>query len=101
MAGSRDTNTMAEGCRALLNQITKMKIEPDADMDFLTQLETGIIGYLKPPVPPMPGQGGPEASSLNPAMASVMGAPMMGGPMMGGPGPGSPNPDELRRMLGQ
>lgn len=107
MPSSRETNTMAEGCRGLLNQITKMKVEPDADMGFLVDLETKIISYLKAPSPEEAAQAQPPGmDQMNGAMSQVMGAPPMpggpGGPMPGGggtPGPGMPNPDELRRML--
>lgn len=99
MPSSRETNTMAEGCRGLLNQITKMKVEPDADMEFLVNLETTIIGYLKAPSPDeaVAQQQPPGMDAMNGAMSQVTGQPPM--PMGGTPGPGMPNPDELRRML--
>lgn len=89
----RGTNTMAEGCQKILNEITKMKVMPDADMNFLAQLEGGVISYLKAPTPDMTDQmGNPSsgAQGLDGAMQQVMGG-----------SPGMPNPDELRRTLGQ
>lgn len=93
---SRETNTMAEGLRKILNEITGMKMMPDADLDFLIgQLETPILQYLRNPV----GPAQPPAQ-----MGGSMGGGMPGGPPPGPAGPGMAvpliNPDELSRMLG-
>lgn len=115
MASSRETNTMAEGLQRCLNEISKMKTMPDSDLDFLVQLESMIVEYLRAPsdseMPP-PAPPGPAGGAMDP-MAAAMAGP--GAPPMMPPGPpglppgvtpgGAPmvpsiNPDELRRVLG-
>lgn len=103
MASSRETNTMSEGLRKMLSEITNLKTMPDSDLPFLINLETQILDYLR-----------------TPTAATQGGQPLPGGPMGGGPmgmmpqappgtpagggigmGAGMPNPDELRRVLQQ
>ncbi len=96
---------MAEGCQKILSEITKMKVMPDADMNFLASLEGNVISYLKAPTPDATDQMGNSVaqSPLAGAMGQVMGgAPMGGGgpaaqPMMQAP---LGSPDEALRMLG-
>lgn len=106
----RASNTMAEGLQALVGTIASMKALPDADMEFLTNLETMVLNKLKEPVRQMAGQMdqvGPGGPPMGPPPG--MGGPPMMPPPMGAPGGpptgvrmGSPmgNPDELRRLLG-
>jgi hypothetical protein len=116
MAGTRSNNTMDEGLRGFLQQLALLKVAPDADLDFLSQVEMGIIERLKAPqvqamqqfaaaggvLPPgamgpqaggMPGMGGPP-----PAPAGVSPPPGPGVPGLMNPG-GPPPVDELRRLL--
>lgn len=99
--GTRENNTMAEGCRKMLGVLTDMKIMPDVDDQFVSTMEAAIVGYLRNPTPQEQAQPG---GAMGQAMGQVMqpGAPPMGG---GPPGPGpmgqTTSPDELRRVLQQ
>ncbi len=109
-SGSRTTNTMSEGLQKLLGDIANLKMTPDADLPFLINLETSILGYLKQgadqALQPSPGAPpGMAGGATTPALGM---APGMGsGPGTGTPqgvpgvmqGPAMPNPDELRRVL--
>lgn len=115
MAGTRGTNTMQEGLRALLNSITDLKVTPDADLEWLIGLETQVLQKLREPVQQIMGQtgdalggmqGGPSPMSMSPGGGGAGGpmgtfpAPPGGGVpgvMSGSP---MPNPDELRRLIG-
>lgn len=122
----RAQNTMSEGLSAMLQDIGGMKALPDADLNFLTEMETMILGKLRAPVDAMagnsgPGSPGPAGIDMSagpvPGMGPGSTPPMppmppmgpMGGPPMGSPGgpprglppsPQMPSPDELRRVLG-
>lgn len=126
---NRTTNTQAEALRGVLGNIADMKTMPDADIGYLTNLETMILGYLRAPFEASQQANGmsPAGNPSNPAMGGMPGAmpgiapPGMGpsGPMMGGMpggqplappgprvpgimnGPSMPNPDELRRIFGK
>ncbi len=123
MAGTRGTNTQAEGLQKLMMDITALKSTPDADVAFLIGLETTILQKLREgfanaatQMPPPPGNAvemgagaGMEAmgADLMGAGAATMGAGM-GGPPAGMPGPGGPmpsapgprfSPDVMRRAL--
>lgn len=103
-SGTRGTNTQAEALKKMLSGITEMKTMPDADLPFLTNVETVILGYLRAPF---------EAQQQQVSAQPGMGAPAGVGPAMGGPPPGmaggrvpgilnhAPQPpvDELRRLL--
>ena len=112
---TRQTNTMGEFYSKMLKTIAEAKGQPDADLQALVEIETGILerihapdatgaaqaqsgGAAPPPGPqgPMPGMPGPT-----PVMAGAPpGTPAGGG--MAPPGMGMmTNPDELRRMLQQ
>lgn len=112
---ARISNTMAEGLQTMLGSIATMKALPDADLQFLIELETGILKKLREPVDNMAGQlqsvgqngpppggmpGGPPPGGMPPGMPMPpMGAP--GGAPTGMPmGAGAPNPDELQRLIG-
>lgn len=103
--GTRGTNTMSEGLRKLLSDISDMKLSADADLPFLINLETMILGKLKGQADDALGGGG--AGGMG-GPQTPMGAPMAAPPPgMGQPqmvpgvmqGPPAPNPDELRRIL--
>lgn len=95
---------MVEGLQALLHDITDLKATPDADLEFLINLETTILQKMREPVQQMMGQelGGPMGGPTPPMMPPGGASPM--GPGAGVPGVmsgrGMPNPDELRRLIG-
>lgn len=116
---------MAEGLQRIMGEISKMKTMPDSDLDFLNQVESSLIDYLRPPDPNaqpqgaapggMPGMppGMPMPSGMPPGAMPPMpggGMPPMPGSIPGAPGtppglvgqspsPAAINPDELRRVL--
>lgn len=124
MAQSRSTNTMAEALQGLLGDISQIKVMPDADLEWLVNLETMILAKLREPIDQLAGQlpppgdnpmafGGSDNMQGQPPMPPP--APMPGGGlplnMLPQPGtarstgarrvtPGAPNPDEVRRMVG-
>lgn len=120
MAITSATNTQAEALRKILSDISNIKTFPDADLEFLINLETMILNNIKGQVEQNmgPADGGSSqglaAMSADPSMPGAMSGMGMGGPSpmdpagggFGGgvPGirndPGAPNPDELRRMIG-
>lgn len=113
MAGSRLMNTMAEGLVALGDVINKIKYAPDADIEFLTNLETQVLQYHQQKFAPQLPPSDPSMTGGPPPGMMMAGAPTAGGPdmaallasmpppMAGGPAgvsPAVPNPDELRRI---
>lgn len=47
MAGPRQTNTFIEGLQSLLQEVSRMKLIPDADLDFLGSVEDMVIARAK------------------------------------------------------
>ncbi len=120
-------NTMAEGLTSLITTIAQLKLTPDADVQFLNDLEAQIATKVREaqaaelagqasqfaPAGPagggadmlgsiMPGPGAAPIGSMGPPPMPGGGMPMPGpgmGPMMGGAAPAPPNADELRRTL--
>lgn len=96
---TRSNNTMQEALQRLLGDLSAMKVLPDADLEFVINLETQIVAKLREPLDRMAQAGITDAPPVMPPMS--MGAPTGAG--MGVPGvrtePNSPNPDELRRLL--
>ena len=98
--------SMIDGLQKMLGELAQMQALPDADVDFLSQLQQVIVGRVRAGLqgsqgaggqPGQPGQppgppGGPQQPSPSP----------MGGPAMGlsQTGAGAPNMDELSRVLG-
>ena len=125
MASGRSTNTMVEGLQNVLRDISQMKTMPDANLDFLVNLETSILAFLRKPMEDLMSQqgqaqgaagGGSTAPGAPAGMSPMgpMGPPMgpngvQGGPSFAGQGvPGMATgtggtipPDELRRLLQQ
>lgn len=111
----KSTNTMVESLQSLVQDIAMMKTMPDADLQFLLDLETTIIAYMRqqmdqsmgqngnPMAPPATMGGGPPMPPMPPPQ--LPSSPMGGRPMMAGTvspgGAGGPmtSPDEIRRML--
>jgi hypothetical protein len=75
------STTQGEALRGVLSTISEMKAMPDADIPYLTNLETMVLGYLRAPF---------EAQQQAQQMSAGQGAP--GAPPMGMPGmpPGIP-----------
>lgn len=110
MAGTRQTNTFGEALQKMLRGLADMKTMPDADLPFIIDLETQVVGKLRSPIDQ---QQGLSQVPGDPSMGLAMGMqgqmpPQMGlppGPPPGGGVPGlrsmptMPPPDELRRML--
>lgn len=119
-------NTMAEGLTSLITTIAQLKLTPDADVQFLNDLEAQIATKVREaqaaelagqasqfaPAGPagggadmlgsiMPGPGAAPIGSMGPPPMPPMpgGGMPMPGPMMGGAAPAPPNADELRRTL--
>lgn len=103
----------------IAKDLTALMALPNADIDFLTNLQTSVLGYvqhanmpsasLPPPGPDNPFPAPPGPSNMPPDIAALMGgggAPQgiqsAGGPPPG-PGPmarpAPPNPDEMRRLM--
>lgn len=130
MPGTRSQNTMVEGLRGFLSQIAELKAAPDADIAYLTNIETQVLKYLRAPFEKqqaeqqLGGQGGQQppgpAESLLFPQAQGGGAGAGGGAGLagllagigGGGGQGQPvhgvmqapqmpNGDELRRLMAQ
>lgn len=115
MASGRSTNTMVEGLQNTLRDISMMKTAPDANLEFLAELELQILSFLRQPMEQAmtagagaggaPGAGG---TPMGPAPAPPgAGAPTGGGPSFAGQGvpglrtqPMPPSADELQRLLG-
>lgn len=114
---AQQNDNFTEGLKKLLGPVADLMMLPDADVDYLTNLQLAIRNKVM-------GQY-MDAAQLGPAGAAAMGQPMQGSamtaeggvPSMGlgpvpptpmGPGGASgggmggiapPNPDELRRVL--
>lgn len=114
---TRGTNTMVEGLQKLAQDITALKMTPDADVSFLIGLETQILQKLREPFEAAAGQMGPPPGNavdmgLSAANAETALMPAGGGVAAGMPGPGGPmpasvpggamrqSPDMMRRALG-
>lgn len=106
MAGTRQTNTFGEQLQKLLRDFADMKVTPDADLPFIIDLETRVIGKLREPidqaqpmsqVPGNPGLG--MSIGMQGQAPSPMGKPAPGVPRGMTPSAPMPSPDELRRVL--
>lgn len=82
MAGTRGTNTFAEGLRKILQDISELKITPDADLDFAIELESMVLTKIREPQDQLAaikaGQAG-GGSSMAPMDPMMSADPMMGG----------------------
>lgn len=96
---------MSEGLQSLMSDISQMKTLPDADLEFLVELETFILNKLREPIDATmgqvpgspPGAGNPQGG-IGP-LPGVPSAPGGGVPNLRTE-PAAPNPDELRRLVG-
>lgn len=106
MAGTRQNNTMSEDLSSLMGQLAQMKLTPDADLGFITNLETQILQTARQPTDQLkalqqvqnqmnqPQSAGMGMAMGSPAQPGMPGPPGMAptGPMPGMPGmpPGMP-----------
>lgn len=90
---------MSEMLQRWLGDLAQAKVLADADLPFIMELETMVIGKLRDPMTKMQEQGIlPPGGGQQPGYVGE-GVPVGGGVMQGGGA--MPNPDELRRMLSQ
>jgi hypothetical protein len=113
--GGRTTNTMSEMLTNMLRDVSIAKTLPDADLEFLTNLEMTLLAKVREPtdqaagqIPMGPDQGGAGAPPATvPGGAPLPpGAPPMppGGQSMPGlPGGGMPqiDPATLQQIMAQ
>lgn len=112
--GGRTTNTMSEMLTNMLRDISVAKTLPDADLEFLVNLETNILMKLRQPLEAAAGQMGGAAAGMPPGEQPMMPPLMPMGPAvaeapvpppMGQEVPGlrnqppGPSPDELARLM--
>lgn len=98
----RSQNTMAESLQKMLGDVADMKVLPDADLQFLIELETVILQKLRAPIDQIMGQAQPQGAmnTMDPAF------PGSGTPAMQQRVPGirneapMPNMDEFMRSMG-
>ena len=99
-AGTRQTNTMEELLRKQLGAFADLKLADDADFDFITDLETRVLGKLREPIDQMAQQG---LTAAPPQLAGGMGGPPPEAAPMGPPpgmgGAGDPNLDAIMQAL--
>lgn len=104
--GTRTNDSMQETLRGILQDVAFAMSLPDADADYLGQLQNVILGKLREPYEAHMAQYGPGGAGgmAPPAPAMTRGPSPAPGP--GGIPPGlrnggsMPNPDELRRLVG-
>lgn len=110
----RSTNTYQEGLQSLIQDIASLQLVPDANVDFLLQLQQAIISEAQAPLQAQammasgPGNAGPVGPVAGPPPGAPVGGPPPGLAQLlgaGGPGngsaplPQSPAADELARMM--
>lgn len=97
----RSQNTMAESLQKMLGDVADMKVLPDADLEFLIQLETVILQKLREPIDSIMGNsaqgnqqmmGGAQQSPV-----AMPGQERVSGMRMEAP---MPNMDEFMRSMG-
>lgn len=111
-------NTMAEGLAKIAQDLTMLMATPDADLEFLTEMQTDVLRKMREPFEGTPAgaafgpSGGADAGqgAMPPEIAAMMGGAMPPSPIpMGGggggmgpgamPGAGAPSMDETRRLM--
>jgi len=110
-------NTMFEGLNKVLKEVALLMAMPDADLEFLANLQATLLAYMRgeEEAPPEAGIGQPGMDDgmggmggMPPEVAAMMGDPGMGMAQPIGPapppGPGGmpapPNMDEIARLMG-
>jgi len=99
MAGTRQNNTMQEGLMQLLSALSQLKAAPDADLDYLSGIESNILEKLRAPMREAAAKlaqaGGVVPPGAGPAPGGAPGAGAAP-PSASAAGPGG---DELRRLV--
>lgn len=92
-------DTYFEGLRKILGQLGQMAALPDADLQFSTQLQSMIAGYIRAGVSSV--GGGDVQQSQQAPQANLMMQPGPSGPMQGlSPSADLGSMDEIRRLVG-
>jgi hypothetical protein len=96
---TRAQTTMAESLQKMLGDVADMKVLPDADLEFLIQLETVILQKLRAPIDDIMGQNQQAQPQMGAQQSPVA---MPGGERVSGirMEPGMPNMDEFMRSMG-
>lgn len=108
MAGARSTNTFSEFLQRLLGDVSAAKIMPDADLQWIVELETMIVQKARDPITAMQSAGTTQ-SPMQPGMGAM---PPMPGPAAmppgmpmptgaGAPAGGAPGGDPMAAMMAQ
>lgn len=102
----RGMNTMSEGLSSMASMCAELMAYPDADVEWLADLQAQIIAKMRAGNPSIPDEGGMGGGpGLPPGMGGgANGLPSgMGGMMMPGGGVSAggsvPNAGELQRVL--
>lgn len=97
----RSQNTMAESLQKMLGDVADMKVLPDADLQFLIELETVILQKLRAPIDDIMGQSAGQMQQQMP-MVPGSGAPSMPMERVAGIRNEAPMPnmDEFMRSMG-
>lgn len=102
---TRGTNTMQEALQRLLGDIAQMKTLADADLAWMTELESMVLAKIREPLDAMRQSGMmPQPTDPSMGMPGGMGGggPLPGGTPMGGgmmAATAPPNANELQRLL--
>jgi hypothetical protein len=104
----QSSQSMNDGLQKMLGELAQMQALPDADVDFLSQMQQVIVGKIRSMLGPPGGgtagaPGGAQPGMGQPAQPTPapMGGPAMGLSATGGGGMNpQPNMDELSRVLG-
>jgi hypothetical protein len=92
---------MSEALQNTLKDISEMKVLPDADLQFLIELETTILQKLRAPIDSIMGNGQQaqpqQQGQQMPGMSPGGGAERVTGTRMMPP---TISPDEFSRMMG-
>lgn len=109
MPTSGQGQSMFDSLQRILSDIAQAMTLPDADLDFLTQLQMGVTDYIRQgqaaaAQPSQPQSAVPGGMGNGPGMGMPPGGGMPGPPpgmMTGGAsmGIGQPNMDEMKRLM--
>lgn len=86
MPSGRSTNTMVEALQNVLRDISQMKTMPDANLEFLVDLETMILAFLRKPIEDYMQKYGQAPPPESQALPAEQPTPPMGGPSFTGQG---------------
>lgn len=101
MAATRQNNTMQEDMAQLMGQLAQMKLTPDADLGFITDMETKLLTKYREPQDQLRAMqqvqqqmAQPQSAGMGMQIGMGSGGPGAGGmpPGAGMPGAGMPPP---------